>query len=396
MIETKNATPPQPGKIRDLQLTDLLDFCKNNGFALAVWRQPGKEIQGIIDTGNTHCQEIDLESSEPGYLFHPFSDKKIKHFIRAQIRFTVSDGTVAFDPYNKQQHKDMLRKISSSDSSSGLDKKMMIFEDHPVEQEKPFIELVKKAIKEIRQGHFQKVVPSRIKAIRIEGFDLKTVFQRLIKNYPNAFVSATFVPEAGLWIGASPEILVNTEGKRIFQTVALAGTQSYDGSRSLQDIAWTQKEIEEQAYVSRYIINCFKKIRLREFDEIGPKTIIAGKLIHLKTTFRVDMEAVNFPQLGTVMMKLLHPTSAVCGMPLETASAWLEKNEGYDREFFSGFLGPVNLNENTNLYVNLRCMKLIEDKAWVYAGAGVTEDSHPEKEWMETSIKMNTLLDVIH
>jgi isochorismate synthase len=31
----------------------------------------------------------------------------------------------------------------------------------------------------------------------------------------------------------------------------------------------------------------------------------------------------------------------------------------------------------------------------LYAGAGVTADSIPEKEWEETEMKMNTLLDVI-
>ncbi len=396
MIETKKAKPEKIGRVKDLHLSDLLEFCKLNGFALAVWRRPAKDIQGIIDTGDTLCEEIELETSEPGYLFNPFSSTQRKHFIRAQIRFSVKGEQIVFDPYNQRQHESLLNKIVRNGSKEGPDSKMIIFEDAEQESSKPFTGLVEKAIQEIKAGHFQKVVPSRIKSLRIEGFDLRTVFNRLIRNYPNAFVSATFVPSAGLWIGASPEILVSTDAERIFQTVALAGTQAYDRTKSLQDIAWTQKEIEEQAYVSRYIINCFKKIRLREFDEIGPKTVVAGNLIHLKTTFRVDMDAVNFPQLGTVMMKLLHPTSAVCGMPLEAASAWLEKNEGYDREFFSGFLGPVNMNENTNLYVNLRCMKIVEDQAWVYAGAGVTEDSHPEKEWMETSIKMNTLLDVIH
>ena len=46
--------------------------------------------------------------------------------------------------------------------------------------------------------------------------------------------------------------------------------------------------------VSRYIINCFKKIRLREFEEIGPKTVAAGNLLHLRTDFQVDMAATNF------------------------------------------------------------------------------------------------------
>jgi isochorismate synthase len=117
--------------------------------------------------------------------------------------------------------------------------------------------------------------------------------------------------------------------------------------------------------------------------------------MHLKSVFEVDMKATNFPQLGSVMLQLLHPTAAVCGMPLEPALQFLEANEGYDRGFYAGYLGPVNVNEGTDLFVNLRCMQMSGNQAVLYAGAGVTIDSLPEKEWAETEMKFNTLLNVI-
>jgi isochorismate synthase len=107
------------------------------------------------------------------------------------------------------------------------------------------------------------------------------------------------------------------------------------------------------------------------------------------------MNATNFPQLGSVMLKLLHPTSAVCGMPLESAFQFLVENEGYDREFYAGYLGPVNFQNQSNLYVNLRCLQLFDTEATVYAGAGITQDSDPQKEWEETELKMKTLLEVL-
>jgi isochorismate synthase len=117
--------------------------------------------------------------------------------------------------------------------------------------------------------------------------------------------------------------------------------------------------------------------------------------MHLKTEFTVDMKVTNFPQLGSVMLNLLHPTSAVCGMPLEPSLEFLQQHEGYDREFYSGYLGPVNVDNNIYLYVNLRCLQLLKGQALVYAGAGVTIDSTPETEWEETEMKLNTLLKVI-
>src|SRR5690606_35968900 len=159
----------------------------------------------------------------------------------------------------------------------------------------------------------------------------------------NALVNFYHIPSLGSWIGASPEVLIKTKGD-CFSTMSLAGSQRAIGDNPLKNVAWTQKEIEEQALVSRYIVKCFKKIRLREYEEIGPKTDIAGNLLHLRTDFKVNMKATNFPQLGSIMLELLHPTSAVAGMPRDRALEFIRKHEKFDRALFSGFIGPVNID----------------------------------------------------
>jgi isochorismate synthase len=159
----------------------------------------------------------------------------------------------------------------------------------------------------------------------------------------------------------------------------------------MNEVAWTQKEIEEQAMVSRYIIDCFKKLRLREYKENGPKTVQAGRMAHLKTIYEVDMEEVNIPELASTMLELLNPTSAVCGMPLQPALDFIKEYE----ELYAGFLGPINMDGYTHLFVNLRCMKIMGQTGRFYAGAGITENSHPEKEFEETQLKMQTLKKII-
>ena len=42
------------------------------------------------------------------------------------------------------------------------------------------------------------------------------------------------------------------------------------------------------------------------------------------------------------------------------------------------------------LYVNLRCMKVLDDRLVLYIGGGITHDSVPEEEWEETEIKADT------
>ena len=118
-------------------------------------------------------------------------------------------------------------------------------------------------------------------------------------------------------------------------------------------------------------------------------------MAHLKTIYQVDMEAVNMPELGSTMLELLNPTSAVCGMPLQPALDFIKKHEKYDRELYAGFLGPINISGYTHLFVNLRCMKIMGNTGRFYAGAGITEDSNPEKEFEETQLKMQTLKRIV-
>lgn len=174
----------------------------------------------------------------------------------------------------------------------------------------------------------------------------------------------------------------------------MAGTQ-VSTQENLSEAIWRQKEIEEQALVSRYIVNCFKKIRLREFDEHGPRTVKAANLLHLKTEFTVDLSQIEVPNLGSIMLDLLHPTSAICGMPKEESMAFILANEKHDRKLFCGFLGPINIDDETHIFVNLRCAELSKNQLSFYAGAGITEDSNPEKEWIETEMKCNTLLSLL-
>lgn len=372
-----------------------------HGMAVALWRLPGdNEKQLVIDTSsNLHRGKIDLEESPGGFLFAPFENGNMSKdiFLRAQVYYRLSQHTIEFSGLGESDQENLLKQLKS-ELESAYNSNFLHFSNKHIETtpEQEYLRTVENALTSIRQGHLQKVVPSVTRNVKITSeFNSLHTFKRLCTDYPDAFVSLVTAPALGTWMGASPEPIIEVDQSNIFTTVALAGTQAYSTDIPVQDAAWKQKEIEEQALVSRYIINCFKKIRLREFVENGPKTVAAGNLLHLKTTYKVDMEEANFPLLGSVMLELLHPTSAVCGMPGEAALKFIQQHEGFDRAFFSGYLGPVNLNLETHLFVNLRCMQLGKQHAVLYAGAGVTEDSLPRNEWVETQLKCDTLIDVL-
>ena len=94
------------------------------------------------------------------------------------------------------------------------------------------------------------------------------------------------------------------------------------------------------------------------------------------------------------LIRKLHPTPAVCGLPRDKAKEFIIKNENYNREFYTGFLGEIT-NTDSSLFVNLRCMKLEENIANIYVGGGITKDSNSKQEWLETVSKTQTMKSVL-
>lgn len=379
-------------------LSFLIKCAIDSHFSVAVWRLPNDDLKHLIISRKHELVQphFPLEELLSGFLFAPFDASADRIFLKADFSFTFSNNSLKAAENSLETTSNTWLQTQLNNHGSTPEKYYHLPYLPQATGKDVYLNMVAQGILAIEQGVFEKVVPSRAHQIELpSGFDVVEAFQKLCNAYPEALVSFVSTPESGSWLGATPELLVSVEDNTIFKTVALAGTQAYEPHIRLKDVGWTQKDIEEQALVERYIISCFKKIRLREFEEHGPKTVVAGNLLHLKSEFKVDMALTNFPQLGSVMLELLHPTSAVCGVPLATSLKFLHDHEGYDRQFYSGYLGPVNFRNNIEIFVNLRCAQLQGDKAILYAGAGVTADSIPEREWEETEMKLNTLLKIL-
>jgi isochorismate synthase len=251
-------------------------------------------------------------------------------------------------------------------------------------QKEAFETLVSKGIAAIQNGAFDKVVLSR-KIVLNEQISVVATFQNLIATYPTAFRYLFFHPKIGLWMGATPERLVKINHNQ-FETVALAGTQLFSES-----IIWNTKEIEEQQFVTDFIVSEIAS-KVKNLIVSEPKTIKAGNLAHLKSIITGQL-AVGFSALDLITS--LHPTPAVCGLPKEKALDFIQKNEAFDRTYYSGFLGEYNSNNQTDLFVNLRCLEVVNDAVNIYVGCGITKDSNPEMEFLETENKSMTMRNII-
>ncbi|RZJ72174.1 isochorismate synthase [Flavobacterium sp.] len=243
--------------------------------------------------------------------------------------------------------------------------------------------LVAKGVSAIRNGDFEKVVLSRLEEIPIGDFDALDAFGKLAANYPSAFVYLWFHPETDIWMAATPEKLLEANGKD-FATMALAGTQKFQGET---EVSWPKKEKEEQRFVTDFIWNGLEGL-VSDIEIGAPYTTKAGNLLHIRTDISGTLN--DAADLGEVI-SILHPTPAVCGLPKAESKQFILDNEGYGRDYYAGFLGELNLQDGTDLYVNLRCMKVKDGVAQLFIGCGITKDSEPEKEFFETVNKSLTI-----
>ncbi|KGL63890.1 chorismate-binding protein [Polaribacter sp. Hel1_85] len=340
------------------------EFYKGNK-PFVVYRKPNSSV---VSGFFMNDDEIYYTSQfkETGFVFAPFnSDEKAILFLKEKAEII-------------EENLDLNEDFSLNDDFTV---------DANSDKEK-HIHLVEKALDEINNNELKKVVVSRKEDVQISNFDLLLTFKKLLKNYTNAFVYVWFHPKVGLWFGATPETLLNISDHN-FKTMSLAGTQVYVNS---DEVIWKTKELEEQQLVTNFIENQLEKISSNlKIDKT--ETVKAGNLLHLRT--RVEGE-LNKKSSLKELIRGLHPTPAVCGLPREKAKDFINQNENYKRTFYTGFLGELNLeNKNSSLFVNLRCMNIEEKIASIYIGGGITKDSNAKKEWEETIAKSKTMKKVL-
>lgn len=304
---------------------------------------------------------LELFIEQSGFVFAPFNGTK-KYCISSKNSVFCSNEIVASEMINTSE-------ITISDD---------------IKERVNFELLVENAVISIQNKAFDKVVLSRKVSLDLT-LDIVTSFQNLVSNYSSAFRYLFYHPKIGTWMGATPEQLLKIENNKL-NTVALAGTQLFT-----ENVIWQPKELQEQQFVTDFITNELKAFS-EEITISEPFTEKAGSLAHIKTTISAKLKD-KFSFLD--LLKTLHPTPAVCGLPKNKALEYIIENENYDRKFYTGFLGEYNVDRTTNLFVNLRCMEIKRNSVNLYVGCGITKASKPKKEYIETQNKLGTMLKIL-
>lgn len=247
-----------------------------------------------------------------------------------------------------------------------------------------YYETLNEAIAATADGRFQKLVIARNQKLIYSGLNHVHILDKLGKAFPECLVYVFSTPHTGTWMGATPEKLLVKKQQGVFQTMALAGT--IKSETKVEPAQWGQKEREEQQFVEAYIEEVICKNGYA-FEKTPVYTLRTGILNHLCTGFDIRVSSDKMLELAGA----LHPTPAVAGLPAAEAVHFIRSNEKYLRECYTGYLGPVGIDGQELLYVNLRCCQLVDEGAFFYAGGGINKGSVADKEIAEVENKIKNL-----
>lgn len=371
--------------IPDPHIHRLLDLLTRRNICFALYRLPWTDEPILV-----------LQEEGQAETLHDLSELNGKRgFVLAPFHQTAAHPIVLIRP-DKVAHEwnhitEILHNTFPHDSEAITH--VPVTQDHsmesPLENKAHYEEAFTRFISPLRQNQFKKLVLSRSCTQNIpEEFSPLTTFVRACNSYPRMMISLCHTPQTGTWIGSTPEIILSGQEKQ-WDTVSLAGTMPMQGEQIPTE--WSKKNREEQAFVSEYIRKCIRQFG-SQITEKGPYTARAGHVVHLKTDFHFCLKETG--HLGE-LLKTLHPTPAVCGLPKQAAYDFILKNEDYNRSYYSGIIGWLDPDGYTTLYVNLRCMKIGTTQITLYAGGGILPSSTAESEWEETQVKMNTMRHIL-
>ncbi len=359
----------------------FIEKCIQKRICFAAYALPGESEFSIILQRSAYPIKFntsDVFTNHKGFMIAPF-DAEISDKLLISDDFFLRENEINLDAWkfvdDLKAHKKYIQELP-----------LNTLKETYFHQFQDFISYM-------NRRRAKKLVLSRIiNTYKSAKHSYSELFKRLNLKYQSSFNYVFYTPNSGLWMGATPEQLIRIDGEEA-STSALAGTQP------VQDIAlnkyeWGEKEKVEQNFVVDFVEKILKKYLGEEKPKKHTRSIKAAKAVHLETsykfsTFKIALNLSDF-------ISELHPTPAVCGVPKSAALQLIRETENHDREYYTGFLGPINIDHKTDLFVNLRCMKADGENISLYVGGGITPDSKAQNEWDETELKAQTLLSLIN
>ncbi|WP_221028788.1 isochorismate synthase [Actomonas aquatica] len=256
---------------------------------------------------------------------------------------------------------------------------------------------VSAAVERINAGEFQKIVLARALDLQADtALHPLQVLDSLRQRFPDCFAFSVANGKGQSFIGASPERLGRVS-QGVLEADVLAGTirrgrGAMDDAAAGASLMASEKDRHEHQVVLDSVKRRLETLGLAVEHATEPVLRKLANVQHLHTPVRARLpEGVRL--LDAVAQ--LHPTPAVGGSPREAAVAAIRDLEGFPRGLYAGAIGWMNAKGGGEFLVGIRSALVEGDRARLYSGAGIVAGSEPDKEFAETELKAQALLNAL-
>ena len=255
------------------------------------------------------------------------------------------------------------------------------------------------AVEILRRKEIDKVVLARAVLGSVpEALDAASIAQRLRQREPICTIYSLPTPDGRRFVGASPELLVRREGASV-RCHPLAGTIALPPHVAPDDYqTWllgSTKNLHEHAVLVDDLVQHLASA----YDEIdadpSPSIVTLRTVAHLGTWVTAVRHDGSSAPDALEVLRLLHPTAAVGGIPRADAYDLILRLEQHDRGHYAGPVGWMDAEGDGEWWIGIRGVLVsgCEFEAW--AGAGIVSESDPIAEREETRDKLAVVLSSV-
>ena len=251
-------------------------------------------------------------------------------------------------------------------------------------------------LKKFEAGGMDKVMLARQTELEFTG-EVPAI--RFLLNYPfpeNSTYRFYFEPIKGhAFVSFTPERLYRRDGEMLL-TEALAGTVTKealnaDDHAASELLLNSEKDIREHGFVKETIYRELQPVCSDIDMEEKVDVLQLNRLAHLYTRCRAKLRP-EFCNDSTVLRQL-HPTPAVGGVPREESMELILSIEPFCRGWYAAPVGWLS-QDAAEFAVGIRSALINEDKVYLYSGAGLVQGSDPHSEWEEVEQKIGDILAI--
>nr|WP_106780570.1 isochorismate synthase [Lysinibacillus timonensis] len=315
-----------------------------------------------------------------------------KAFVSIHLITNQQDSSHQFDLLRKERDR-LIHAAQVKELKTYAKPIMSSFVERNKDQ---YLQSIEKVAGLIRNKEAEKVVIARSLSIEFqEDVTSPQVLSHVMDEQPESYLFG-LEREQLLFFGASPERLVKVQGGHAY-SACVAGSikrgKTADEDNMLgQSLLQDAKNLGEHQYVVEMIKNTFSKNCINFKVPKLPRLLKIRDIQHLYT----PVEGQLLPEATILqLVKDLHPTPALGGVPRNEALAIIRREETMNRGLYAAPLGWVDAEGNGEFAVAIRSAALFNNKAILYAGGGIVAESEPISEYEETLVKFRPMLRVL-